>query len=60
MDRAKKVVGAVVPLAAYVAGLGLIAYGAWEVYEPAGLIVGGLLLSGSAWRYAAAETEIEL
>lgn len=29
-------------------GMGLIAYGAWLVYEPAGFIVGGVLLLGGA------------
>jgi hypothetical protein len=27
-----------------IAGAGLIAYGCWLIYEPAGLIVGGVLL----------------
>jgi hypothetical protein len=27
-----------------IAGAGLIAYGAWQAYQPAGSIVGGILL----------------
>lgn len=55
MEIAEKLV----PVVVFVAGLGLIAYGAWEIYEPAGLIVGGLMLCASALRFAAAE-EISL
>jgi hypothetical protein len=29
---------------AAVCGAGLIAYGVWQIYEPAGLIVAGLML----------------
>lgn len=37
------------------AGVGLVSYGAWLVYEPAGFIVGGLIsLAGS---FLAAKTE---
>lgn len=34
--------------AAGIAGAGLIAYGAWLVYHPAGFIVGGVLLLAGA------------
>lgn len=30
------------------AGVGLISYGAWRIYEPAGFIVGGLLVLAGA------------
>jgi hypothetical protein len=30
------------------AGAGLIAYGAWLIYQPAGFITGGVLLLGGA------------
>lgn len=55
MEHARKLAELIAPMVAYVAGLGLIAYGCWLVYEPAGLIVGGVLLSASALRYAAGE-----
>lgn len=32
-----------------IAGAGLVAYGAWEIYRPAGFIVGGVLLIAGAW-----------
>jgi hypothetical protein len=32
-----------------VAGVGLVAYGAWRIYEPAGFIVGGLCLVAAAF-----------
>lgn len=31
------------------AGAGLVAFGAWRVYPPAGFIVGGVLLVAGAW-----------
>lgn len=31
------------------AGATAIAYGAWLIYEPAGFIVGGMLLLAAAW-----------
>jgi hypothetical protein len=36
--------GALLETLALLAGAGLIAFGAWEVYRPAGPIVGGVLL----------------
>jgi len=38
------------------AGLALIAYGAWLIYEPAGFIVGGLLLVVGVMLRALAQT----
>lgn len=38
-----KLAGYILPIAA-VAGMGLISYGAYLVYSPAGYIVGGVLL----------------
>ena len=35
------------------AGVGLVSYGAWEAYHPAGYIVGGALLLAGAWIAAA-------
>ena len=49
-----------VVLLVFCAGAGLVTYGVYWIYEPAGLIVGGLILSGAAWRYAAADPEISL
>lgn len=37
-------VAALTEAAILLAGAGLIAYGAWEAYKPAGPIVGGILL----------------
>ena len=34
------------------AGIGLLIYGAWLVFAPAGFIVAGLILSGVALRLA--------
>lgn len=34
--------------AAGLAGVGLVSAGAWQIYAPAGLIVGGLILLGGA------------
>lgn len=31
------------------AGAGLVAYGGWLIYPPAGFIIGGLLLIAAAW-----------
>lgn len=31
------------------AGAGLVSYGAWLVFEPAGFIVGGVFLLAAAW-----------
>lgn len=36
-------------------GAGLVAYGAWLVYAPAGFITGGVLLLAGAWLSARAE-----
>lgn len=44
---ARAVPGALVDLVG-LGGVGSIAYGAWRVYEPAGFIVGGLLLLAGA------------
>jgi hypothetical protein len=33
-------------------GVGLIAYGAWLIYEPSGFIVAGAMLVGAAWLMA--------
>lgn len=33
-------------------GAGLVVYGAWLVFAPAGFIVGGALLCFTAWRLA--------
>lgn len=44
---AKATPGALVDLVG-LGGVGSIAYGAWRVYEPAGFIVGGLLLLAGA------------
>ncbi len=44
--------GTIVDLAG-IAGAGLIAYGAWLIYVPAGFIVGGLMLSVGAYRLGA-------
>lgn len=41
--------------AAGVAGIGLIAYGAWLVYPPAGFIAGGVELVAAAWLSARAQ-----
>lgn len=35
------------------AGVGLVSYGAWDAYHPAGFIVGGALLLAGAWIAAA-------
>lgn len=35
-DRARDIVG--------LAGAALMSYGAWQVYEPAGFVIGGLML----------------
>lgn len=37
------------PDALLIAGAGGIAYGAWLVYEPAGFIVGGVLVLLAGW-----------
>lgn len=39
------------------AGLALIAYGAWLIYEPAGFIVGGVLLVVGVMLRALAQTK---
>lgn len=36
--------GALIEVLLLLSGAGLIAYGAWEAYRPAGPIVGGILL----------------
>ncbi len=53
MKRAIRAISAVAVDAAGLAGAGLIAYGAWQVYHPAGFIVGGVLLVAGAWLLAA-------
>lgn len=35
-----------------VVGAGLIAYGAWLIYQPAGFMVAGVLLLSGAWLFA--------
>lgn len=35
-------------------GAGLVAYGAWLIYPPAGFIVGGVLLLVAAWMLSGA------
>lgn len=35
-----------------IAGAGLLSYGSWLSYEPAGFIVGGALLLAGALRYS--------
>lgn len=43
------------PLACDVSGLcgcGLIIYGAWRIYEPAGFVVAGAMLLIGAWFFA--------
>lgn len=37
------------------AGAALVSYGSWEIYHPAGLIVGGILLLVMAERLARAQ-----
>lgn len=48
MRRLTRFIGRVLPPllkdGAGIAGAGLLAYGAWLIYEPAGFIVGGLQL----------------
>lgn len=44
---AKATPGTLVDLAG-LGGVGAIAYGAWRIYEPAGFIVGGLLVLAGA------------
>ena len=39
-------------VAAFAAGLALITAGVAFVYWPAGLVTGGLLITGLAWSYA--------
>lgn len=55
-DRVPKAAAAVLKLApvivgdgAGVAGVGLVAYGSWLVYAPAGFIVAGVLLIAGAF-----------
>lgn len=43
--------------AAGLAGAGLLSYGAWLVYQPAGFIVLGSLLLAFAWRMAGVPAE---
>ena len=38
-------------LAISVVGGTLVAYGVWSIFEPAGFVVGGLLLWGIQWNY---------
>lgn len=40
------------PDAMMLAGVASVSYGAWMVYEPAGFIVGGVLLLAGGWRSA--------
>lgn len=35
-----------------VAGGGLVGYGAWQIYHPAGFIVGGFLMIVGSWLFA--------
>lgn len=35
-------------------GAGLVTYGAWQIYVPAGFIVGGGMMMFAAWRLARA------
>lgn len=37
------------------AGAGLIAFGTWQIYQPLGIIVGGVLLLAGAWISGARE-----
>ena len=49
MGRIASKLGVLVRDAIGLAGAGLVAHGAWLVYEPAGFIVAGLLLIAAAW-----------
>lgn len=42
-------------LAVSVVGGTLVAYGVWSIFEPAGYIVGGLLLWAIQWNYGTEE-----
>jgi hypothetical protein len=39
-----------------IAGCALVSYGAWRAYEPAGFIVGGVLLASAAFLSARASS----
>jgi hypothetical protein len=47
-----KRLAALAPELASLAGAGLISYGAWLVYQPAGFIAAGAFLVAGAWLYA--------
>lgn len=49
MRLSKAVAGEVARGAAMLAGAGLLAYGAWLAWRPAGAMAGGLLLLAGLW-----------
>jgi hypothetical protein len=55
MNKIKRAASSYLADALLIAGVGLVSYGAWLVYEPAGFIVGGLM--GLAGGILAAKTE---
>jgi hypothetical protein len=55
MNKLKMAASSYLADALLIAGVGLVSYGAWLVYEPAGFIVGGVILLAGGFR--AAKTE---
>ncbi len=55
LRNVRRAIGAVLPDllrdVAGIAGAAAISYGAWQVYRPAGWIVGGALAVAGAWLY---------
>lgn len=56
MKLTKAHLAAALPDALMVAGAGVVSYGAWLVYAPAGFIVGGVLLMAGGYITARAST----
>lgn len=49
----KEIAVALLTDGAGLAGVGLVSYGTWQIYHPAGLIVFGAFLFAGSWRFSA-------
>lgn len=52
LSDAARVVAEQIPDATLVAGAAAVSYGVWQIYVPAGWIVGGMLLLAGGWLLA--------